>query len=121
MPSEWSDKSYLEKHPEIKEKAEALAKQIDEALNKLKNDKEANIIFARHDYMIKVGSDLGLDPSLMYLYLDMPDDSWELAEKKLKGAISSIKRVSDEDEQKALKKIQEEKERTDEGIGFIFG
>ncbi len=121
MPAEWTDKDYLEKHPELKEKAEALAKAIEEALQKLKSDPEANIIFARQDYSIKAGSELGLDPNLQYLYLDFPDDQWELAEKKLKENVKSIKRLGKDDEEKALREISEERERSDQGLGFIFG
>ncbi|MGC8629320.1 MAG: hypothetical protein ACP5T4_03905 [Candidatus Micrarchaeia archaeon] len=121
MPSEWSDSAFLQKHPELKEKAEALSKQIDEAMNKLKNDKEMNVIFARQDYEIKTGGELGLDPSLEYLYLDFPDEQWELAEKKLKAAAKTMKRLSSEEEQKALEAISEEREKSDQGLGFIFG
>ncbi|MGC8676461.1 MAG: hypothetical protein ACP5T3_03020 [Candidatus Micrarchaeia archaeon] len=121
MPSELSNKDYLEKHPEMKAKADELAKQIDEAIEKLRNDKEANIIFARQDYVIKAGSELGLDPALQYLYLDFPDEQWNLAEKKLKSAAGSIKRLAADDESKAIKAIEEEREKSDQGLGLIFG
>lgn len=121
MPSEWSNKEYLEKHPEVKAQAEELAKKAEEALAKLKSDKEANVIFARQDYVIKTGGELGLDPAMQYLYLDMPDEDWDIAEKKLKKAVASIKRLNAEDEAKAINVVAEERQRSDQGLGFIFG
>ncbi len=121
MPPELSNKDYLEAHPEMKAKAEELSRQIDQALEKLRNDKEANIIFARQDYVIKSGSELGLDPNLQYLYLNFPDEQWDLAEKKLKDNIKSIKRLGQEEESKAISAIDQEREKSDQGLGLIFG
>ncbi len=123
MPSQWNDPKYLAEHPEIKQQAEELAKKIDEALQKLRNDKEANIIFARQDYEIKSGSELGLDNSLEYLYIDLSgsDSDWELAEKKLKNAVKSISRLDPDSERKAIEAIKNEREGAEQGLGMIFG
>ncbi|MEM0074649.1 MAG: hypothetical protein QW091_02705 [Candidatus Micrarchaeaceae archaeon] len=121
MPSEFSNKEYLQKHPEVKAQAEAQEKLIEEAVARLRNDKEANVIFARQDYLIKTGGELGLEPSAQYLYLDMPDEEWSIAEKKLKHTVKSIKRLAAEEESKVIAAIAEERKKSDEGLGFIFG
>jgi len=121
MPKELSDPKYLEAHPEAKEQADKISKEIDEALARLKSDKELNIIFARQDYEIKSGAELGMDPNKQYLYLDFSDDLWDLAEKKLKNAVKSIQRLDQESEKKVIAAIEEERTRSEEGFGLLFG
>ncbi len=93
----------------------------EEGLSKIKNDEEANVIFARQDYMLKDGISLNLERGKYYLYLSAAEDFLEKADKKLKKSISSIKRAPPEEEKKIIDIIEEEQQESEEGIGLIFG
>ena len=74
MPKEFEDKNYIEQHPEAKEQYEAMQKRIEDAKDRLKNDKNLNVIFARQEYSLREGTSLGLDPNKCYLYLKANDE-----------------------------------------------
>jgi hypothetical protein len=116
-PKEWDDPEYVKAHPEV----EAKIKEADGAVNKLREDKELNIIFARQDYMIKDGMSLGLDREKSYLYLSAEEDFMGGAEAKLKKNISSIQRAPEDIEKQIISTVDEERQKSDEGLGFIFG
>lgn len=120
-PKEWDDPKYLEKHPEIAQEAGQKKKQAEDAMSKLRNDKEANIIFARQDYQLKDGVSLGLDREKSYLYLSADDSFFAGAEEKLKKSIASIERVQQDTEKQIIDTIEKEKQKADQGLGFIFG
>ncbi len=92
-----------------------------EQLDAIKEDEDANIIFARQDYRIKDGISLNLERGKYYLYLSATEEFLEKAEKKLKKSISSIKRAEPEEETRIIHTIEEEQQESEEGIGLIFG
>jgi hypothetical protein len=92
-----------------------------EDIQKLKNDPDANIIFARQDYLIKDGMSMGLDAEKYYLYLKAADEFLDGGEKKLKNLIKSFARVDAETEKKVIQEIEKERDAADSGVGLIFG
>ena len=88
---------------------------------KMKEDKEANIIFARQDYQIKDGLSLGFDREKSYLYLSADDAFLEAGETKLKKSITSLQRAPKEIENQIIDGIEHERQKSDQGLGFIFG
>lgn len=93
----------------------------EEDLKKIKNDPEANVIFARQDYLLRDGASLSMDSSKYFLYLSASDDFLNAAEKKLKGNIKSIKRLDQDNERKVIETIEDERTKAEEGFGAIFG
>jgi hypothetical protein len=93
----------------------------EEQLSKLKDDAQANIIFARQDYMIKDGISTNLDTKKCYLYLSASEEFLELADKKLKVSLKSIARADTETEAKVISIIETEMSDSDAGLGLIFG
>ncbi len=93
-----------------------------EELQKIKADPEANIIFARQDYVLKDGVSLSLNPDQYYLYIKSEDEGFlEGGEKKLKSKIPSFKRASADEELKVIDTISKERSASEEGLGMIFG
>ncbi len=92
-----------------------------EQLEVIRNDKYANIIFARQSYVIKDGSSLGMDAKKYYLYLKAGDEFFKDAEEKLKKEIASIKRSDADTEKKIITIINEEENKGNYGIGLILG
>lgn len=121
MPKEWDDPEYVKKHPELAQEMAQKKKQAEDAISNLRNDKEANIIFARQDYQIRDGLSLGLDREKSYLYLSADDSFLDAGEAKLKKKISSLERAPQNIEKQIIDTIEEEKLRSDQGLGFIFG
>ncbi|MDE1855132.1 MAG: hypothetical protein KGH57_02310 [Candidatus Micrarchaeota archaeon] len=121
MPKEWDDAEYMKKHPELAQEASEKKKAAEAAMDKLKNDKELNIIFARQDYQIKDGVSLGLDREKSYLYLSADDAFLEAGEAKLKKSITSLQRAPKEIENQIIDGIEHERQKSDQGLGFIFG
>ncbi len=121
MPKEFEDKKYMEQHPEAREQYEALQKRIDDAKERLKNDKSLNVIFARQEYSLREGSSLGLDQSKCYLYLKANDEFLKMAEDRLKDEYESFANADDETSQKVIKAIHDEEDRANAGFGSIFG
>lgn len=93
----------------------------DEKIAEIKNDPEANIIFARQDYNIKDGISIGLERDKSYLYLSASEEFLNQADKKLKNIIKSIKRADKETEQKVIEIVEGERSSSEEGLGSIFG
>ena len=93
----------------------------EEQLTKMKEDKEANIIFARQDYQIKDGITLGMDKDKCYLYLNANEDFLNEAEPKLLKNIDSAKRADSETEKQVIDAIEAEISASETGIGSIFG
>lgn len=92
-----------------------------EKIIEIKNDPDANIIFARQDYAIKDGISLGLDRNKYYLYLSASDEFLVQADKKLKSSIKSIARADSETEAKVITVVEGERSSSEEGLGSIFG
>ncbi|MGC8586964.1 MAG: hypothetical protein ACP5K9_01585 [Candidatus Micrarchaeia archaeon] len=90
-------------------------------LKKIKGDPEANVIFARQDYLLRDGASLSLDSSKYFLYLSAGEDFLNAAEKKLEKNIKSIKRLDQESERKVIETIEDERTKAEEGFGAIFG
>ncbi len=95
--------------------------KTEEELAALKQDKAANVIFARQDYQIKDGISIGMEKDKCYLYLSANEDFLTLAEPKLLSAIESAKRADQETEKKIILMIEEEISNSESGIGSIFG
>ena len=121
IPKEWDDAEYMRKHPELEQQAAQKKKEAAEAMDKLKNDKEMNLIFARQDYQLKDGISLGLDREKSYLYLSADEAFLEAGEAKLKKNISSLQRAPQDVEKQLIDDIEQERQKSDQGLGFIFG
>lgn len=93
----------------------------DEQLAKLKNDKEANVIFARQTYMIKDGISVNLDDKKYYLYLSASEEFLQQADGKLKKSITSVQRADPATETKVIGMIEKERTDSETGLGSIFG
>jgi len=119
-PKEWDDSEYMKAHPEIAEQAAAKKKEIDGTMARLREDKEANLIFARQDYQLRDGIMLGLDREKTYLYLSATDEFVAGADVKLKKMLPTIQRADPETEKKIIDTIDEERQKSDQGLGFIF-
>ncbi len=112
--------------PKVPEKldspeAQAIKKQADERLDKLRNDKEANIIFARQDYQLKDGVSLGLEREKTYLYLSAEDSFLNDGEAKLRKNVQSLQRAPAEVEKQVIETVDKERKEADAGLGFVFG
>ena len=93
----------------------------DEQLSKIKDDKEANVIFARQDYMIKDGISVSLDSGKYYLYLSANEEFLQQADPKLKKNIEGITRAEPDVEAKVVEVVETERSESESGIGSIFG
>ena len=121
MPKEWDNPDYVQKHPELAQEIAQKKKQSEDAMSNLRNDKEANIIFARQDYQVRDGIALGLEREKSYLYLSADDAFLDAGEVKLKKKIASLERATQNVEKQIIDTIEEEKQKSDQGLGFIFG
>ena len=121
LPKEWDDEKYIQSHPEMAAEITAKKAQMSESLRKLREDKEANIIFARLDYVIKDGLSLGLDRDKAYLYLNASDEFLPGAEAKLKKYIPGLLRADADIEKQIIDTIDKERQGADQGLGLIFG
>jgi hypothetical protein len=92
-----------------------------EQIEQVRNDRYANIIFARQSYVLKDGSSLGMDAKKYYLYLKAGEEFFKDAEEKLKKEITGIKRLDEESEKKVISIINEEESKGNYGIGMILG
>ncbi|MCL5008274.1 MAG: hypothetical protein M1156_00065 [Candidatus Marsarchaeota archaeon] len=93
----------------------------EQQLADLKDNDDANTIFARQDYSIKDGISINLDSQKYYLYISASEEFLARAEKKLKANIKSIKRADKETEDKVINLVEGERQQSEEGIGSIFG
>jgi hypothetical protein len=93
----------------------------EEEISKLKEDKEANLIFARQDYRIKDGIAMDLDRDKSYLYLSSNEEFLENGEEKLKKSIEGLQRADPETEKRVIEIIETERQQSEQGLGAIFG
>lgn len=90
-------------------------------LEELKSNKEANIIFARQNCLIRDAAQLGIEGGKLYLYIKANDDFIAAAEGKLAKDFPSMRRVAKDVEEKVVRLINEEESRSNYGVGLIFG
>ena len=93
----------------------------EEQLKKLRDDKEANIIFSRQEYSLRDGTALGLDSKKYYLYINANDDFLAGADTKLKKNFKSVKRAQPDAENTFKYIVDQEHDMGNAGIGAIFG
>ncbi len=93
----------------------------EEQIKKLNETKNENVIFARQDCMIKDGISLGMDRESCYLYINATEDFLDRAEKVLKEKLPEIVRAPQETEQQIIKRIEDERKESEQGLGLIFG
>ena len=74
--------------------------------------------FTRVDCRVKEGSFLEQDKAKLYVYLSAADDFFKKAEEKLKGV---VERCKPEVEEAIIKRITDEDEQAQSGMGAIFG
>lgn len=121
LPKEWDDEKYLSENPDIAKEAAEKKKEVDESVKRLREDKEANLIFARQDYQLRDGATMGLDRDKCYLFLNASEEFQVPAEDKLKKNVASIKRLDPETEKQVIDSIEKERENAEQGLGMIFG
>ncbi len=93
----------------------------EDALMKLKDDKDANIIFARQDYRIKDGISINLERGKSYLYLSANEEFLEKGEEKLKKSIDGVERADQKTEATVIQIVEGERTESEQGLGFLFG
>jgi hypothetical protein len=121
MPKGWDDEEFEKAHPELAEQIKQKKTQTDDALKRLREDKDLNVIFARQDYQLKDGIVLGLDREKTYLYISADENFLNDADSKLKKNFTTIQRAPQDIEMQIINTIEEEKQKSDAGLGFIFG
>ncbi|MDE1868740.1 MAG: hypothetical protein KGH60_02120 [Candidatus Micrarchaeota archaeon] len=119
MPKDEKEFKKLPKEEQDRLSAEEAARQ--EKLKKLREDRLMNIIFWKQEYEVKDGASVGLNRDKVYIYLNAPEDFLAGAEEKLKNEFKSIKRATEEEQEKVAKAISSEKETAATGFGSIFG
>ena len=127
------DPNLIPKIPEVDE--EEFAKMTEEqkkrvkdkeaqaraASEKLRNDKLANVIFARQTCDLREGRSIGIENDKSYLYVSATDEFLDLAEEKFKKEFKTIKRVDPQTEKKFIELKNDEESRANAGFGSIFG
>ncbi len=93
----------------------------EEEVSKLKEDTEANIIFARQDYNIKDGISMDLEREKGYLCISANQEFLEKGEEKLKKSIEGLQRADEKTENKVIEIIEAERNQSEQGLGAIFG
>ena len=93
----------------------------EEEISKLKEDKEANIIFARQDYRIKDGISMDMDREKSYLCISANQEFLDNGEEKLKKRIEGLQRADEKTENKVIEIIETERTQSEQGLGAIFG
>lgn len=119
MPKDEKEFKKLPKEQQDRLNAEEAIRQ--EKLKTLRADRLLNIIFWKQEYEIRDGAALGLNRDKIYLYLNAPEEFLTGAEEKLKKEFKSIKRATDDEQDKVAKAISSEKETAATGFGSIFG
>ncbi|PIT85054.1 hypothetical protein COU37_00875 [Candidatus Micrarchaeota archaeon CG10_big_fil_rev_8_21_14_0_10_45_29] len=103
---------------EISKKAEVISLLEADPYGKEEQGEFAGRSFSRNGYKFKEGLMLGEDKEKVFVYLKGPDDFLPFATKKFEGI---AKRCSPEDEARILKKIDDEEQGAEMGVGAIFG
>ncbi len=91
------------------------------AIEKLKSDKFANVIFARQDYDMREGKSIGVEDSKSYLYLKATDEFLNAAEERFKHEFKTVKRATSVIEKKFIELKESEESAANVGFGAIFG
>jgi len=89
-----------------------------ELMKILEADPYAEDSFARIGYKVKDGTVLGQDKAKIYVYLSANEDFVKKADDKLKEIVVHCK---GDVETAVIKKITEEEESAESGMGAIFG
>ncbi len=105
------------------QRAELKAKEdaASAASKKLREDKYANVIFARQTCDLREGRSIGIENDKSYLYLNATDEFLTLAEERFQKEFKTVKRASPEIEQKFITLKEEEENKANAGFGAIFG
>ena len=89
-----------------------------EVLKLLEQDPYASDSFSRIGYKVKDGGVIGEDKDKIYVYFSADENFLKKADEKLKHL---TKRTPHEIENRIIKKIKEEEEQAENGLGSIFG
>ncbi len=114
-----SDKPVDKQTEDEKRMAAEREQKVREALERLKQDKYSDVIFARQQYEIIDGSAFG-SPDISYLYIKAAEDFLAKADEALEHKLG-VKRVPKELEDKVVAKVIAEEESGNAGFGSIFG
>lgn len=93
--------------------------KVREAMERLKQDKYSDVIFARQEYEILDGAAFG-EPDVSYLYIKATDEFLSRADEALEHKLG-IKRAAREAEEKVLAKVSSDEASGNAGFGSIFG
>jgi hypothetical protein len=127
------DPNLIPKLPEVNEKERAnmpeeQRKALEEkekaasvASKKLREDKMANVIFARQDCDLREGKSMGVEDEKYYLLVKATDEFLNLAEERFKKEFKTIKRAPQEIEKRFITLKEEEESKANAGFGSIFG
>lgn len=119
-PSPSVDKS--KESPEERKMREERERGVQERLRSLReNDRHFEVIFSRQEYEIFDGAALGLDAEKSYLYLKANEEFLGKADAALEQKVKNLKRAGKEAEERVLKKVLEDEESANAGLGSIFG
>ncbi len=106
---------------EQKKELKAKEDQARAASEKLRNDKLANVIFARQTCDLREGKSVGIETDKHLLYVKATDEFLDLAEEKFKKEFKTIKRAPPDVEKKFIALREEEENKANAGFGAIFG
>ncbi len=118
---EVDDKARAAMTPEQRKDLETKEATASAASKKLREDKMANVIFARQDCDMRDGKSMGIDNDKSYLLLKATDEFLDLAEQRFKNEFKTIKRAPPDIEKKFIALKEDEESRANAGFGSIFG
>lgn len=84
----------------------------------LEADPYAEQSFARAGYRIRDGASLGEDKSKIYLFISSSENFIKKADEALKEVAAIVKNEAAE---RIIRKIKEEEEAAEQGLGSLFG
>lgn len=114
-----SDKPASKQTEEERKMAEEREQKVREAMERLRQDKYSDVIFARQEYEILDGSAFG-NAEASYLYIKAADDFLAKADEALEHKLG-IRRAPKEIEDKVIAKVGSDEESGNAGFGSIFG
>ncbi len=118
---EVSDKDRAAMTEEQRSALKAKEEAASSASKKLRDDKYANVIFARQDCDLREGRSIGIEDEKSYLFIKATDEFLDLAEERFKKEFKSVKRASPDIEKKFIALKDDEESRANAGFGAIFG
>lgn len=118
---ELDEKEMAKLPPEEQQKIKDQDAAAKAAVDKLRNDKLANVIFARQDTDFRDGKSLGIETNNYFLLIKATDEWLDLAEQRLKRDFKTVKRAKPDDEKNFIKKKEDEENAANAGFGAIFG